>query len=162
MNTIRISRSGIRKELILLLSHIADVREEHSDAYIRKVASLEADEDLQRLISDSQIADIASSLAGLMTLDITPGGYTFTYPKPSATLSANAIKRLLKTHIVSRIAVTWSETIGWPYSQAAASTADTALKALTTALTPTLTGSLTPDDSTGLSSVTLTRHLPPF
>lgn len=162
MNTIRISRSGIRKELILLLSHIADVREENSDAYIRKVASLEADEDLQRLISDSQIADIASSLAGLMTLDITPGGYTFTYPKPSATLSDNALKRLLKTHIVSRIASTWSETIGWPYSQAAVNTADTALKALSAALTPTLTSTLTPDDSIGTSAVTPTRRLPPF
>ncbi len=154
MTEIKITRAAVRKELILLMSHIADVRREPSDDYIRKVAALDDDSALQALISDTQVARILSPLAGLIEFDIDSTGYIFYCLTPPAGLSERAVKRLLTGVIVATIARSWGEMIGWPYNQASENAVTTAVEALTAALTPALTspaGSLYPK-----------RRLPPL
>lgn len=154
MTEIKITRAAVRKELILLLSHIADVRNVSADDFIRKVSALDDDSSLQALISDLQVAGVLSPLSGLIGFDIDSTGYIFTCPDTPAGLSERALKRLLTGLIVALAARSWSEIIGWPYDRASDNAVTTSLDTLTAALTPTLTssgGTLYPH-----------RQLPPF
>lgn len=165
-----ISHEETGRELATLMSHIADMRGVDADTYMRVVSGFCDDESLRLLLADIRASEWVARIKSLSTFDICDDGYRFGFESAGRQrLGDNAMKRILLTYIVGRVAADWLDVAEWGYVEAAKECADRALEAVNAAFEepesieePPQTPTEEPDDEPAPPIMADSRALPPF
>lgn len=135
-----ISKGEIRSEVMVLVSHIADMRGVSSDEFLRTVTGLEGDDAWSEMLCDAGAVRLSSRLDALAVFDVTAEGYSFRFDDKECadgmSVTPAALKRMLTLFLVAALSRDWMEAAGWPAGGAAAQMLEEAVAGVNAAFAP--------------------------
>lgn len=135
-----ISKGEIRSEIMVLVSHIADMRGMTSDEFLRTVTGLEGDDAWSEMLCDAGAVRLSSRLSALAGFDVTAEGYGFRFDEREGgggmRVTPEALKRMLTVFLVASLSRDWMEAAGWPAGGAATEMIEEAVAGVNAAFAP--------------------------